>query len=111
MPIRYTNEQFISSFLKNIFTACMLLAYPVLSYSQAKLIAPTSGGADQFGSIISMTPGATDFSSQLNFRGYSGGVPRRLKLLQASNGKLYGLTSRGGSNFDGGPGSGMGSLF
>src|SRR3712207_5820874 len=68
---------------------------------QAKLIGMTSEGGAGAGVIFSMPTGGTAITSQLTFTISSGAIPYYLELLEASNGKIYGMTSAGGSSNNG----------
>ena len=65
-------------------------------YPQSTLLGVTSGGGNDFGVIFNLPIGGTTITSQYNFQNYSGAYPYHTKLCQASNGKLYGLTTGGG---------------
>ena len=74
----------------------ILLLFPILTYSQSEIWGVTTTGADGFGSLFSMPTGSTGIAFQRNFTGFSGATPQQTKLIQASNGKLYGMTQAGG---------------
>ncbi|HQQ93600.1 MAG TPA: T9SS type A sorting domain-containing protein [Bacteroidia bacterium] len=57
----------------------------------------SAAGVNGYGSLFSINTGSTAFNSQYNFIGYPGSGPQYVKLVQASNGKLYGTTNIGGS--------------
>jgi uncharacterized repeat protein (TIGR03803 family) len=58
----------------------------------------TNGGTNNTGVLFGMPTGSTGLSTVYNFTGSPGSSPQHTKLLQASNGKLYGMTSTGGMN-------------
>jgi uncharacterized repeat protein (TIGR03803 family) len=82
----------------------ILLLFPILTFSQSEIWGVTTSGADGFGSLFSMPTGSTGIAFQRNFAGFSGSVPLQTKLIQASNGKFYGMTQAGGNN-------GLGVIF
>src|SRR5215218_4665149 len=53
------------------------------------------GGSHSLGTIFSINPSTGSFQNLWNFDSTNGATPTG-RLLQASNGKLYGLTSLGG---------------
>jgi uncharacterized repeat protein (TIGR03803 family) len=64
----------------------------------------TSGGAYNFGTLIEYDPITNTFTKKIDFDGINnGGLPAG-SLIQASNGKLYGMAMVGGSYF-------LGTLF
>ncbi|TKK67474.1 T9SS type A sorting domain-containing protein [Ilyomonas limi] len=76
-------------------------AYPYGSLMQAtdnKLYGLTySGGSKGFGVIFSFDPATSIYTKQRDFAGTNGSNPTG-NLLQAADGKLYGMTSFGGSS-------------
>ncbi|MEI6488554.1 MAG: choice-of-anchor tandem repeat GloVer-containing protein [Bacteroidota bacterium] len=52
------------------------------------------------GSIFSFDPATNTFTDKVHFNTANGGFPQG-SLMQASDGKLYGMTSGGGSSFEG----------
>jgi len=70
----------------------------------------TPGAANNTGVIFSFDPVSSVYTTLMNFDSYnffSGGMPYG-SLIQASNGKLYGMTSTGGSGYRG---TGEGVIF
>ncbi len=76
--------------------------YPCPSLIQAsngKLYGMTLiGGANDFGVLFEYDPTTATYTKKLDFAGTSNGSNPNGSLLQASNGKLYGMTSDGGAN-------------
>ena len=80
-------------------------AYPygnsLVEASNGKLYGLTaSGGVYSRGVLFEYTPGATTVVKKFDFDNTNGGSPNG-SLTEASNGKLYGLTSSGGVNSQG----------
>lgn len=79
-------------------------AYPLGSLVQAsdgKLYGMTSGGGNSnTGVIFSFDPVFSIYTKLKDFDAVNGGHPNG-SLMQANNGKLYGMTTAGGSNGDG----------
>ncbi len=74
------------------------LACPLDAQSKLYGMASHCGPADN-GSIFKIRPDGSDFSVVYGFPvAYPGISPQYTHLTQAANGKLYGMTSRGGSN-------------
>lgn len=78
-----------------------LLLYIILSVNnslcaQSEIWGLHAGGGDGFGVLYGMSTGSTGTSTQYTFSGAPGANPQFSKLLQASNGKLYGMTNLGG---------------
>lgn len=75
--------------------------YPHGSLVQAgngKLYGMTQGGGSGgYGTIFSFDPTANTFTKLFDFNGTNGGIPYG-SLVQAANGKLYGMTYQGGAN-------------
>jgi len=70
--------------------------------SNAKLYGMTSeGGANDLGVLFEYDPATNIYTKKLDFNGtVLGGYPHG-SLIEAGNGKLYGMTSQGGVNNDG----------
>src|SRR5258706_6963635 len=69
--------------------------------SDGKLYSMTAyGGNSDDGAIISFDPSSSTYTKLKNFEGGDGANPHG-SLMQASNGKLYGMTYAGGSSDDG----------
>src|SRR5215218_5005316 len=58
------------------------------------------GGSHSLGTIFSINPSTGNFQNLWNFDSTNGATPRG-GLLQAADGKLYGLTSKGGFHNNG----------
>lgn len=75
-------------------------AYPLSTLIQADdglLYGTTySGGLNKYGVLFSFNPADNSYNALMNFDAKTGEYPIG-KLLQASDGKLYGMTSAGGS--------------
>jgi uncharacterized repeat protein (TIGR03803 family) len=91
----------VPSHMKKIYLTFLVL----ITYSQSLLRAQSelwgvtsTGGTGSVGVLFGMPTGSTGISTQYNFTGNPGGGPQYTKLLQASNGKLYGMTNTGGIN-------------
>ena len=70
----------------------------LMQANDGKLYGMTSGGGSAgYGVIFSYDPSSASYTIVKDFDNTSGANPRG-SLLQASNGKLYGMTSAGGSN-------------
>ncbi len=69
--------------------------------SQVELWGVNSAGASGNGLLYSIPTGSTGTSFQYSFAPYPGASPQVVRLLQASNGKLYGTTLQGGANTSG----------
>ncbi|WP_121357148.1 choice-of-anchor tandem repeat GloVer-containing protein [Flavisolibacter nicotianae] len=72
------------------------LSAGLLQATDGKLYGVTlSGGAHRGGTIFSFDPATNSFSSEYSFAGPEGYAPNG-GLMEASNGKLYGTTTKGG---------------
>ena len=60
-----------------------------------------SGGNNDAGTIFKTDGSGTNLTKQFNFTQIEGEEPQYTNLLQATDGKLYGLTKNGGLNYDG----------
>jgi len=70
----------------------------LIQASDGKLYGMTSqGGGPGYGVIFSYDPSTSTYTKMKNFNGTNGAFPLG-SLVQASDGKLYGMTSQGGSN-------------
>jgi uncharacterized repeat protein (TIGR03803 family) len=56
------------------------------------------GGAFSYGVLFEFNPTIDTYTIKINFSGTSNGSNPRGSLMQTSNGKLYGMTSKGGAN-------------
>ncbi len=73
----------------------------LLYASNGKLYGLTNfGGANNQGTLFDYDPVSGEFNKKFDFGGANGEKPRG-ELMQASNGKLYGMTFEGGTNDDG----------
>ena len=69
--------------------------------SDGKLYGMTNmGGSSGVGVIFSFDPSSSIYTKLMDFDGTNGANPYG-SLMQASDGKLYGMTIRGGSNGSG----------
>lgn len=84
-------------FYSEIFVFVFCLFFSSL-HSQSELVGVASSGGNGFGSIFSLPTGSTGINTQTLLSGTVGIGPQYTKLLQASNGKLYGVTLTGGLN-------------
>lgn len=66
--------------------------------AQSEIWGLTPSGSNGYGTIYGMPTGSTGISAQYNFTGNPGAGPQYAKLLEATNGKLYGMTNTGGAN-------------
>ncbi|MBE7443629.1 MAG: T9SS type A sorting domain-containing protein, partial [Flavobacteriales bacterium] len=67
--------------------------------SNGKLYGMTrEGGANEMGVLFEYEPSTNTYSKKLDFNGAANGRKPYGSLIQASNGKLYGMTSEGGTN-------------
>ncbi|CAN5460032.1 hypothetical protein BH10BAC3_BH10BAC3_17470 [soil metagenome] len=84
----------------------------LIQASDGKLYGMTSnyGQFNGAGVIFSFNPSSSIYTKLMDFNGTNGSNPLG-SLIQASNGKLYGITSRGGSEFDGISHFGLGVIF
>jgi uncharacterized repeat protein (TIGR03803 family) len=71
----------------------------------------SEGGSREFGVIFSFDPSSSTYKKLKDFDGTNGGRPHG-SLMQARDGKLYGMTTYGGSGYiDGDTYSGNGVIF
>ncbi len=81
----------------------------LIQTSDGKLYGMTSGGGSTgYGVIFSFDPSSSTYTKLKDLDRANGGSPSG-SLMQASNGKLYGLTTRGGAG--GGNSGGFGVIF
>ena len=94
-------------FMKKIVLSIILFAvssFPISVFSQQTIWGMTEqGGVNDIGTIFSMTPGSNTLTSQFSFP-YSTPGNKPQGCIQASNGKIYGVTQMGGTNY-------LGSLY
>jgi len=76
----------------------IILSLNNLSKAQSELWGLNAGGGNGFGTLYSLPTGSNGIASQYNFSGNAGFNPNYTKLIEATNGKLYGMTSLGGVN-------------
>lgn len=69
--------------------------------AQPELWSVAAAGGNDFGVLYSMTPGSTFFNQQYDHTGNTGENPWG-DLVEAPNGKFYGMTSAGGALMNGG---------
>jgi uncharacterized repeat protein (TIGR03803 family) len=60
-----------------------------------------SEGSEEYGVIFSFDPVTAVYTKVVDFDGDNGASPNYNSLIKASDGKLYGMTNRGGVNFEG----------
>ncbi len=78
----------------------LTLSFVVTAYilnAQVLYGTTSQGGKNGGGTICKLVTATDTLTAQFNFDAPDGAYPVYLKLLQASDGKLYGMTSRGGS--------------
>lgn len=87
------------------FTLLILSVFILLqnqAYSQKELWGTTSEGGKYHAGVIYKTDLEGDnYTVEFSFPRYSGQYPEYTELCQATNGKLYGVASDGGENYDG----------
>ena len=89
--------------LKDFDTADGIDPYgSLMQASDGKLYGMTyRGGSNTDGVIFSFDPSSATYKKLMDFANSNGANPEGGSLIQAGNGKLYGLTSAGGSSGDG----------
>jgi uncharacterized repeat protein (TIGR03803 family) len=71
----------------------------LMQASDGKLYGMTNqGGANNLGVLFQYDPAASAYSKKLDFDGTTNGSKPEGSLMQASDGKLYGMTNQGGAN-------------
>jgi len=74
----------------------------LIEATNGKLYGMTSqGGINDYGVLFEYDPLTESYTIKFNFDGMLNGGEPEGALLQASNGKLYGITNSGGANFSG----------
>lgn len=68
-------------------------------HAQTELWGAAQYGGQQFGTIYGVVPGDTVISHQYDLKGTYGSIPEFTKMIQASNGMLYGVIRSGGESF------------
>ena len=92
----------IKSFVSNDLTDGSSPEGTLLQAGNGKLYGMTQfGGSDGFGVIFSFDPLSSSYTKLKDFDGVNGGSPSGNSLIQASDGKLYGMTYAGGSHANG----------
>lgn len=66
--------------------------------AQSEIWGVNASGGSGFGTLYGLPTGATSPTVSFNFAGSPGSNAQYMKLLEASNGKLYGMTNTGGLN-------------
>jgi uncharacterized repeat protein (TIGR03803 family) len=95
----------IKSFISNDLTDGSSPEGTLMQANNGKLYGLTQfGGSNGLGVIFSLDPSSETYTKLKDFDGTNGGSPYGNSLIQASDGKLYGMTARGGS-------SGYGVIF
>lgn len=82
--------------MKKVFLAAIISLTFNFINAQPELWGVAGGGGDDFGVLYSMTPGNTFFNQQYNHTGNTGENAWG-DLVEAPNGKLYGMTWLGGA--------------
>jgi uncharacterized repeat protein (TIGR03803 family) len=89
------NQSYI---MKKLYLALITLAcFNHSGYGQSELWGMTTTGGGAYGTIYGLPTGSTGIATQYTFTGYQGSSPQHTKLALVS-GKMYGLTSTGGSS-------------
>lgn len=70
-------------------------------FAQSEIWGMNASGANGYGSIYGLPTGSTGIATQYSFIGSPGSSPQHTKLLEATNGKLYGLAYQGGASNSG----------
>ena len=93
-------------------TDAQLPSGSLMQANDGKLYGMTTqgGGPANAGVIFSFDPSTSTYTKLKSFGGTNGIYPFG-SLVQASNGKLYGMTLHGGSTYNGSPISGYGVIF
>ncbi|MFM6983748.1 MAG: choice-of-anchor tandem repeat GloVer-containing protein [Chitinophagaceae bacterium] len=91
----------LNKLLKSIFLILFVCSNAILANAQTAMVGMTSVGGDEFGVIYQTSPSGNNQTVVHAFEGNSGVYPYYTQLCQALNGKLYGLTSQGGSKQSG----------
>jgi uncharacterized repeat protein (TIGR03803 family) len=82
-----------------LLLASVLLAFN--AHAQTAMVGMTPFGGDEFGVIYQTSAKGANQALIHSFEGISGAFPYYTQLCQASNGKLYGMTSQGGTKQSG----------
>ena len=82
---------------KTIFTLIIIVAAYALN-AQVLYGTTYQGGNNNGGAICKLDAATNTLTAPFSFDAVDGRDPGKVKLLEASDGKLYGMTSRGGSN-------------
>ena len=91
--------------MKKLILISGVLLSSFFAHSQTQLWGMTRfGGANNYGTIFKTDGTGTNFTIQKDFIFAEGGIPQGA-LIQATDGKLYGLTNSGGASFS------YGSIF
>lgn len=88
-------KKLVFYFSRNFMLILLLIFCFGSARSQTKLIGATRIGGNDFGTIYTISPGATSFTNQFSLRGAKGDWPVG-SLITAPNGKIYGMTAGGG---------------
>jgi len=87
--------------MKKRYASFLLLLFSIqiqFVQAQSEIWGLTTTNSSGFGTMFSMPTGSTNMTFTYSFSGNSGSSPQHTKLLQAANGKLYGLTNTGGAS-------------
>lgn len=81
---------------------CLFFLLQSYSYGQKELWGTTSDGGKYHAGVIYKTDlEGNNYTVEYNFPRHAGQYPEYTELCQATNGKLYGVASDGGENYDG----------
>jgi len=84
---------------KLIFIICSMLITLASNAQTKQLWGMTSrGGSNNMGVIFQFDPATSIFTKKFDFDGVANGAMPYGSLIQASDGKLYGMTNQGGAN-------------
>ena len=82
---------------KTIITLCFVATAYILN-AQVLYGTTFSGGINNGGTICKLNTANNTLTTAFSLEGTDGANPQYSKLLHASDGRLYGMTSKGGSN-------------
>lgn len=91
----------LNNLLKSIFLLLSICSYTADTIAQTAMVGMTPFGGDEFGVVFQTSAKGTNQALIHSFEGISGAYPYYTQLCQASNGKLYGMTSQGGTKQSG----------
>lgn len=82
--------------MKRITLLLIFILTSLILSAQTALVGMTKRGGMGFGNIFGIGPGDTSIMQQYSMPGITGRIPEFTEFIQASNGKLYGMTGYGG---------------